>query len=120
MTEPVADETRSILDGHIVLSRKLGAANHYPAIDVLASASRVMNALISPEHRMAAGRVRELMAKYEEVELLVKVGEYKKGSDPIADIAIDKHDAIRAFLRQDTREHMDFDETLVRLQALAR
>src|SRR4051812_4291559 len=75
MTEPVADETRSILDGHIILSRKLGAANHYPAIDVLASASRVMNALITPEHKQAAGRVRELMAKYQEIELLLKVGE---------------------------------------------
>src|SRR5918992_1361949 len=74
MTEPIADETRSILDGHIVLSRKLGAANHYPAIDVLASASRVQNAVITPEHRAAAGRLRELMAKYAEVELLVKIG----------------------------------------------
>jgi type III secretion protein N (ATPase) len=119
MTEPVADETRSILDGHIILSRKLGSANHYPAIDVLASASRVMNALIAPEHKAAAGRVRELMAKYEDIELLVKVGEYKRGSDPVADIALEKHAAIRQFLRQDTHEHMDFDETVMRLQALA-
>jgi len=119
MTEPVADETRSILDGHIILSRKLGAANHYPAIDVLASASRVMNALIAPEHKAAAGRVRELMAKYEEIELLVKVGEYKKGSDPVADVAIEKHEAIRKFLRQPTHEHVEFDETVSQLQALA-
>jgi ATP synthase in type III secretion protein N len=119
MTEPVADETRSILDGHIILSRKLGAANHYPAIDVLASASRVMNALISPEHKAAAGRVRELLAKYEEIELLLKVGEYKKGSDRVADVAIDRHDAIREFLRQDTDEHMEFSETLKQLRALA-
>ena len=89
MTEPVADETRSILDGHIILSRKLGAANHYPAIDVLASASRVMNALITPAHKKAAGNIRELMAKYQDIELLLKVGEYKKGSDKVADIAID-------------------------------
>jgi len=79
MTEPIADETRSILDGHIVLSRKLGAANHFPAIDVLASASRVQNAVVTAEHRAAAGRLRELMAKYAEVELLVKIGEYKRG-----------------------------------------
>ena len=83
MTEPVADETRSILDGHIILSRKLASANHYPAIDVLASASRVMNALITPEHKAAAGKVRELMAKYQDIELLLKVGEYKKGADRI-------------------------------------
>ncbi|HVZ45016.1 MAG TPA: type III secretion system ATPase SctN [Ramlibacter sp.] len=119
MTEPVADETRSILDGHIILSRKLGAANHYPAIDVLSSASRVMNALISPEHRQAAGMVRELMAKYQDIELLLKVGEYKKGSDRIADIAIDKHDAIRKFLRQGTHEQVSWAETLTHLRSIA-
>jgi len=119
MTEPVADETRSILDGHIILSRKLGAANHYPAIDVLASASRVMNALITPEHKAAAGKVRELMAKYQEIELLLKVGEYKKGADRVADLAIDRHDAIRDFLRQPTDEYTEFGDTLKRLKALA-
>jgi type III secretion protein N (ATPase) len=119
MTEPVADETRSILDGHIILSRKLGSANHYPAIDVLASASRVMNALITPEHKKAAGNIRELMAKYQDIELLLKVGEYKKGSDKVADIAIAKHEAIRDFLRQGTDEHVGWDETLSQLQQLA-
>jgi type III secretion protein N (ATPase) len=119
MTEPVADETRSILDGHIILSRKLGAANHYPAIDVLASASRVMNALITPEQKQAAGTVRELMAKYQDIELLLKVGEYKKGSDRVADIAIEKHEAIRRFLRQGTDEHVSWDETIQQLQTLA-
>lgn len=119
MTEPVADETRSILDGHIILSRKLGAANHYPAIDVLASASRVMNALISPEHREAAGTIRELMSKYQDIELLLKVGEYKKGSDRIADIAIDKHEAIRDFLRQRTDVYVGWEETLQQLRSLA-
>ena len=74
MTEPVADETRSILDGHIILSRKLGIANHYPAIDILASVSRVMNTIVSQKHKQTAGRVRELMAKYQEVELLIKIG----------------------------------------------
>jgi ATP synthase in type III secretion protein N len=120
MTEPVADETRSILDGHIVLSRKLGAANHYPAIDVLASASRVMNAVVSKEHKAAAGRVRELMAKYAEVELLVKIGEYQRGNDRVTDEAIDKVDAIRDFLRQRTDERVDFAATLKTLEALAR
>ncbi len=79
MSEPIADETRSILDGHIVLSRRLGSANHYPAVDVLASASRVMNSVIAPEHGKAAGRLRELMARYTEVELLIRIGEYKPG-----------------------------------------
>ena len=120
MTEPVADETRSILDGHIVLSRKLGAANHYPAIDVLASASRVMNAVVSKEHRAAAGRVRELMAKYAEVELLVKIGEYQRGNDRVTDEAIDKVEAIRGFLRQRTDERVDFESTLKTLAELAR
>ena len=120
MTEPVADETRSILDGHIILSRKLGAANHFPAIDVLASASRVMNALITPAHKAAAGRVRELMAKYQDIELLLKVGEYKRGTDPVADMAIDRHDAIRDFLRQGTEDHAEFDESVAQLRSLAK
>lgn len=119
MTEPVADETRSILDGHIVLSRKLGAMNHYPAIDILASASRVMNALVTPEHKAAAGRMRELLAKYEEIELLLKVGEYKKGADRVADQAIDSREAILNYLRQGTHEHCGFEETVARLGALA-
>lgn len=112
MTEPIADETRSILDGHIILSRKLASANHYPAIDVLASVSRVMNMVVSPEHKKIAGRLRELMAKYQEVELLVKIGEYKRGSDAMADQAIDRIDSIREFLRQRTDEHVSFEETL--------
>ena len=112
MTEPIADETRSILDGHIILSRKLASANHYPAIDVLASVSRVMNMVVTPEHKAMAGRLRELMAKYQEVELLVKIGEYKRGSDSLADQAIDRMDAIRSFLQQGTDEHCEFSEML--------
>lgn len=118
MTEPIADETRSILDGHIVLSRRLGTANHYPAIDVLASASRVMNAVISPEHKAAAGRLRELMAKYQEVELLVKIGEYKRGGDPITDEAIDKIGAINSFLKQRTDEHSSMPDTLAQMMKI--
>ncbi len=116
MTEPIADETRSILDGHIVLSRKLAAANHYPAVDVLASASRVMNNVVTGEHRDAAGRLRELMAKYAEVDLLVKIGEYKRGGDLVTDEAIDKQDLIRDFLRQRTDEFTGFDETVDQLR----
>jgi type III secretion protein N (ATPase) len=116
MTEPIADETRSILDGHIILSRKLASANHYPAIDVLASVSRVMNMVVTPEHKAMAGRMRELMAKFQEIELLVKIGEYKRGSDPLADQAIDKMDAIRHFLQQATDEYCDFSEMLVSMK----
>jgi type III secretion protein N (ATPase) len=112
MTEPIADETRSILDGHIILSRKLASANHYPAIDVLASVSRVMNMVAEPDHKKVAGRLRELMAKYQEVELLVKIGEYKRGSDSMADQAIDRIDRIREFLKQRTDERVSFEETL--------
>jgi type III secretion protein N (ATPase) len=112
MTEPIADETRSILDGHIILSRALASSNHYPAIDVLASASRVQNNVVASEHRAAAGRLRELMAKYADVELLVKIGEYKRGSDTVADEAIDKIDSIRSFLKQGTRERSDLPTTI--------
>lgn len=120
MTEPIADETRSILDGHIILSRALAASNHYPAIDVLASASRVMNAVVQPEHRLAAGRLRELMAKYAEVELLVKIGEYKAGGDRVTDEAIERIDEIRAFLRQRTDERSGFVQALDQLCDLTR
>jgi len=116
MTEPVADETRSILDGHIILSRKLAAANHYPAIDILASVSRVMGAIVDEEHKAAASRLRELLAKYDEVELLVKIGEYKKGSDALADEALSKIDGIRAFLRQRTDDLTSLEETVQALK----
>ena len=120
MTEPVADETRSILDGHIILSRKLAAENHYPAIDILASASRVMNNIVSKEHIEVAGDLRQLLAKFYEVELLVRVGEYKPGSDKVADIALGKIEHIRSFLRQKTNELTSFDQAIDQLYALLR
>ena len=112
MTEPVADETRGILDGHIILSRKLAAANHYPAIDVLASVSRVMDFVTTKEHRKVAGRLRELYAKYQEVEMLVQMGEYKAGADAAADDAIARIERIRTFLKQSTKEQFKFDDAL--------
>jgi len=110
MSEPVADEVRSILDGHIVLSRKLAAAGHYPAIDILDSASRVMNMVVSSSHLNAAQKVRELMAKFQDIELLVRIGEYKSGSDPIADQAIRKIESINQLLRQGLHEKIPMDE----------
>lgn len=112
MSEPIADETRSILDGHIVLSRALAASNHYPAIDILSSTSRVQNNVVAPEHRAAAGRMRELMAKYADVELLVKIGEYKSGSDAVTDEAIAKIETIRSFLKQRTKVLSSLEEAV--------
>ncbi len=120
INDPVADETRSILDGHIVLSRKLAGANHYPAIDILASVSRVMPAVATDQHKNTAARIRELMAKYQEIELLVKIGEYKRGSDPLADEALEKQGMINAFLRQGTHESAVFDETLEQMAQMDR
>jgi type III secretion protein N (ATPase) len=119
MTEPVADETRSILDGHIILSRKLGAANHYPAIDILASVSRLMTAIVPPDHLKSAGKIRSLLAKYQEIELLVQIGEYKAGSDAAADEALAKIGTINAFLKQGMKEKGSLHETVAQMAKLA-
>lgn len=116
LTEPIADETRSILDGHIVLSRRLAEKNHYPAIDVLSSISRCQNAIVTKEHRNLSQRLREILSKYQEVELLLKIGEYAKGSDAATDEAIAKIDKVNAFLRQDLTEKIDFSSTLAKLK----
>jgi type III secretion protein N (ATPase) len=116
MTEPIADETRSILDGHIILSRKLAQKNHYPAIDILQSVSRCQNAIIDDDHRRDAAKLRTLLAKYGEVELLLKIGEYRKGADRETDEAIDKNEAVNAFLRQNLVERPTYAETLSMLR----
>ena len=115
MTEPIADETRSILDGHIILSRKLAQMNHYPAIDILQSISRCQNAIIDSDHKKAAAHLREILAKYKEVELLLKIGEYEKGADRETDEAISKIDKVNAFLRQGLAERPQYAETLTKL-----
>ena len=112
MTEPVADETRSILDGHIILSRKLAQANHYPAIDVLESVSRVMNNIVDDDHKRLAGRLRGLLARYRENELLINIGEYKPGANAAVDEAIDKIDRINGLLTQGLHEVTSFAGTL--------
>ena len=119
MNEPVADETRSILDGHIVLSRKLASAYHYPAIAVLASKSRVMDVVVDDAQKQAAGEVNSLLAAYQDVELLVKIGEYKQGSDAQSDRAINKNGDINAFLKQRTDEFDSFDDVVAKLQQVA-
>ncbi|HTI18310.1 MAG TPA: EscN/YscN/HrcN family type III secretion system ATPase [Trinickia sp.] len=112
LNEPVADEVRSILDGHIVLSRKLAEANHYPAIDVAASVSRIMGQVASEEHMQLAAQFRRLMATYQEIELLVRVGEYQRGQDPVADEALARKAAMRDFLCQSVGTSSDFQETV--------
>ncbi len=118
MNEPVADEVRSILDGHIILSRKLGERFHYPAIDVLASISRVMPSIIPKEHLMLVGKLREVLANYEKNELLIKIGEYKRGSDKAADFAIDNIDKVNRFLQQKIDEKCSFQETFQMLKGM--
>lgn len=111
-SDPIGDEAKSLLDGHILLTRKLAEQGHYPAIDVLASISRVMGNVVTPEHRKAASQFRELLARYQEIEMLVRLGEYKSGSDPVADAAIAQRDSQMKFLRQDTTTIVQFEETL--------
>jgi len=115
-SDPVAEEVRSILDGHIVLSRQLAQAAHYPAIDVLASASRVFTRVTAPAHRAAAAQLRALLARYKEVEFLLRVGEYQAGSDPLADRAIERMPALRALLTQRSEEATDIAGTIAQLQ----
>jgi ATP synthase in type III secretion protein N len=115
INEPVADEVRSILDGHIVLSRKLAQENHYPAIDIGASVSRVMNQVVDIRHSKLAARLRRLDAIYRDIELLLRVGEYRPGSDSEADEAIARREGIRRFLCQAVSEKSTYTETIDQL-----
>ncbi len=119
MNEPVADAVRSILDGHIVLSRKMAARNHYPAIDVLESVSRLMINVVEANHRQAAATLLEHLAVYREAEDLINIGAYVKGSNPRIDLALKKIDSIQEFLRQDMGDKGDYPATLSRLLELA-
>ncbi|MBO6586855.1 MAG: FliI/YscN family ATPase [Gracilimonas sp.] len=111
MNEPIADAVRSILDGHIVLSRRLAHKNHYPAIDILESISRVMTKIVTPEQRQIAMKARELLATYREAEDLINIGAYVKGSNPKIDESIKKHPGLESFLIQDLNE-TDFSDDL--------
>ncbi|MFN7928228.1 MAG: type III secretion system ATPase SctN [Blastocatellia bacterium] len=118
MTEPIADETRSILDGHIILSRSLAAANHYPAIDVGQSVSRVMTAVTDAAHLEAARQLREVLATYENQKDFILIGAYKKGSDRKVDYALSKLEAVNAFLRQRVEEKFPASFSIPQLQSL--
>lgn len=118
MTEPIADETRSILDGHIVLSRALAAQSHYPAIDINESVSRVMPTVAGDDHVAAAAKLREVLATYDAQKDLIYIGAYKKGSDAKTDYAISKIDGVNAFLRQGLNEKTDSDDAIGSLKRL--
>lgn len=110
--EPITDTARSILDGHIMLSRKLAQKNHYPAIDVLQSISRVMSQVATKEHKQLAGKLKNVMATYSEAEDLINIGAYKSGSNKNIDYAIEKIDAVNEFLLQATDEKYNFEDEL--------
>ena len=116
--EPITDTARSILDGHIMLSRKLGHKNHYPAIDVLQSISRVMSSIATKEHKTLAGKLKNVLATYNEAEDLINIGAYKSGSNSEIDYAIRKIRAVNEFLRQATDEKFLFEEELALLEQL--
>lgn len=118
MNEPVADETRSILDGHIILSSELARQYHYPAVEVLSSASRVMPSIVPKEHLQLVGKLKEVLANYKKNELLIKIGEYKRGSDKMGDFAIDHIDKVLRFLKQGVEEKCTYQETMQLLKAL--
>jgi flagellum-specific ATP synthase len=119
MNEPIADAVRSILDGHVVLSRHLAHAGHYPAVDVLQSVSRLVGEIVSPEVRQAGMQLRKLMAAYRDKEDLIAIGAYQPGTDPVVDEAVSKRVAIEAFLQQTVDDVSDAEMADAQLLALA-
>ena len=118
--EPIADTVRGILDGHIVLSRSLAHANHYPAIDIGQSISRLMNDIASKEHKELASKVRDIMSVYEKNADLVSIGAYKPGSNRKLDYALTKMDEVNAFLMQQVNESFTYEQTLARLKQIVK
>ncbi len=116
--EPIADTVRGILDGHIVLSRSLAAANHYPAIDVSASISRLMIELVPQEHQKLASRLRDILSVYEKNSDLVSIGAYKAGSNPRLDFALTKIDEINQYLMQGVNEAFSYEQCLAEMRRI--
>lgn len=117
-SDPISEEVRSLLDGHIVLSRKLAGKGHYPAIDVLQSISRLFDKVAAPQQVLDARRVRELLSKFHEVEILIRIGEFRRGVDNLADQAVDRKTMIDGLLQQSRSDHAAFDTTLTRMHEL--
>jgi flagellum-specific ATP synthase len=118
MNDPIGDAVRSIVDGHIVLSRSLAHKGHYPAIDVLQSASRVMRSVASSEHVKLAQKLREVLATYREAEDLINIGAYKAGSNPRIDKAVKLIDGVNAFLKQQVDDPTNFTQCIRQMQGL--
>ncbi|BDU50481.1 flagellar protein export ATPase FliI [Haliovirga abyssi] len=116
MNDPIADAVRGILDGHIVLSRNIAAKNHFPAIDILVSASRLITEVATKEHVMNARKVREVLANYNEIEDLINIGAYKEGSNVRADYAISKIEEVNSFLKQEIMEKSDLEGAVTSLE----
>jgi flagellum-specific ATP synthase len=116
--EPITDTARSILDGHIMLSRKLGLKNHYPAIDILQSISRCMSSIIPGEHKAAAGKLKNVLATYQDAEDLINIGAYKPGSNPDIDYAISKIKEVNAFLQQEVDSKHEYTEEVAMLMEI--
>jgi len=112
MADPIGDEAKSLLDGHIVLSRKLAEKGHYPAVDVLKSLSRTMTNVVESEQMALASEMRALLSRYEEMELLIRLGEYQPGNDPFTDKAVSINESINKFLQQGLREQHGFKEVV--------
>ena len=116
--EPITDTARGILDGHIILSRKLAHKNHYPAIDILQSISRVMSSIATKEHKEFAGQLKNVLATYADAEDLINIGAYKTGSNSNIDFAIEKIDAVNEFLMQRTEEKFSFEEVVLLMSGI--
>lgn len=116
--EPITDTARSILDGHIMLSRKLGHKNHYPAIDILQSISRCMSSIVTKEHKAAAGKLKNVLATYHDAEDLINIGAYKNGSNQEIDYAISKIKEVNSFLQQDVNEKLAFSDEIAMLMEI--
>jgi flagellum-specific ATP synthase len=117
VNEPISDTVRGIIDGHIILSRRIAARNHYPAIDVLGSISRLMNDIVDPAQVEIANELRYIMSVYEQNYDLITIGAYKKGTNPVLDRAIAKMDKINAFLQQKVAEKYAYAETVNLMKA---
>jgi flagellum-specific ATP synthase len=118
MNDPIADSVRSILDGHVSLSREMAQRNHYPAIDVLGSISRVMNEIVDDQHVATANRIRELLAAYRKAEDLINIGAYQKGNNAVIDEALTRIEALNAFLRQGIHERAPMAATIAQMAAI--